>query len=213
VSTPERPDPARAWRYVENLLAEEELERLDKLGDRELGVEMQAAEIDPARVPSAEQLLTRAEERARLRPLGRAGTQGAKVPALPERTRRAPGLLWLVAAALGAAIVALGIERREVVAWLRHDTLAIGPDRWSPDRAPTPRERAAKLRDEAVAACGAALWGTCEQRLDEARTLDPAGEGEARVRRRAVRSRIRSGPMRGGPRSRAGSEGSPGILM
>jgi hypothetical protein len=181
VSTPERPDPARAWRYVENLLAEEELERLDKLGDRELEVEMQAAEIDPARVPSAEQLLTRAEERARLRRLGGAGTQGAKVPALPERTRRAPGLLWLVAATLGAAIVALGIGRREVVAWLRHDTPTIAPDRWSPDRAPTPRERAAKLRDEAVAACGAALWGTCEQRLDEARTLDPAGEGEARV--------------------------------
>jgi hypothetical protein len=190
---PDRPNPARAWRYVENLLAEEELERLDKLGDRELKVEMQAAGIDPARVPSAEQLLTRAEERARLRRLASAGKQGAKVPALPERTRRAPRILWLVAAAFGAAIVTLGIERREVVAWLRHDTPAIGPDRWSPDTAPTPQERAAKLRDEAVAACGAALWGTCEERLDEARTLDPAGEGEARVEkaRRQIDDAIR----------------------
>jgi hypothetical protein len=192
VSTPDRPDPARAWRYVENLLAEEELERLDKLGDRALEDEMRAAGIDPARVPSAEQLLTRAEERARLRRLGSASKQGAKVPALPERTRRAPRVVWLVAATLGAAIVALGIERREVVAWLRHDTPAIGPDRWSPDRA-TPQVRAAKLRDEAIVACGAALWGTCEERLDEARRLDPAGEGEARVEkaRREIDDAIR----------------------
>ena len=193
MSAPDRPDPARAWRYVENLLAEEELERLDKLGDRELEGEMRAAGLDPARVPSAEELLARAEERPRARRAGSAGKEGAKVSAVPERTARAPRVLWLVAAALGAAIVALAIERREVLAWLRHDTPAIGPDRWSPETVPSPQERAAKLRDEAVAACGNALWGLCEEKLDEARTLDPAGEGEARVEkaRREIEDTIR----------------------
>jgi hypothetical protein len=38
-----------------------------------------------------------------------------------------------------------------------------------------------------------ALAGTCEERLDEARTLDPAGEGEARVEkaRREIEDAIR----------------------
>jgi hypothetical protein len=57
--------------------------------------------------------------------------------------------------------------------------LAIGPDPGS--AAATPRERAARLRDEAVAACGARDFAACEAKLDDAMRLDPAGESEPRV--------------------------------
>jgi len=45
-----------------------------------------------------------------------------------------------------------------------------------PPRAPTPEEKAQGLREEAREACGAGQWDRCEDRLDEAKQLDPAGE-------------------------------------
>jgi hypothetical protein len=48
--------------------------------------------------------------------------------------------------------------------------------------APPSDGAAAKVRQKAFAACEAQRWGECLRGLDEARDLDPAGEGDARVR-------------------------------
>jgi hypothetical protein len=58
------PDTARGWVYVEGLLLEEELARLEKLGEEELEEELWKAGLDPSRVPTAEALIAKAEARA-----------------------------------------------------------------------------------------------------------------------------------------------------
>jgi hypothetical protein len=64
MTTPEKPDPALGWLYVENLLAEDELERISKLSDEEAQAELRALGI---RVPSAEELMAKVEQRAKQR--------------------------------------------------------------------------------------------------------------------------------------------------
>jgi hypothetical protein len=172
MSATDKPDPVRSWRYAEKLL-DDEADRIAALGDEDFDREM-AALPEPSRVPSTGELLARAEERARQH-------AADKVSAVPSLPRPTPWVVWLVAATLGAVALALVVERHEVVAWLRREPAPIGPDRWSPEKVPTPVERASKLRDEAVAACAGALWGTCRDKLDEAQQLDPAGESDARV--------------------------------
>jgi hypothetical protein len=55
---------------------------------------------------------------------------------------------------------------------------------------PSPQEMAAVMRQEAVRACDARRWEECEARLDEARRLDPEGEGAAEVK--AAREKVRA---------------------
>jgi hypothetical protein len=58
-------DPALGWAYVEALLLEDEVARLDGLDEKELDGELGTVGIDPARVPSTETLLAKVEERAK----------------------------------------------------------------------------------------------------------------------------------------------------
>jgi hypothetical protein len=60
VNTPKKPDPARAWLFVQKLLDEEEIERIGKLSEEELDRELRALGIEPSRLPSAEELLAKA---------------------------------------------------------------------------------------------------------------------------------------------------------
>jgi hypothetical protein len=94
--------------------------------------------------------------------------------------------MWLVAATFLLALMALA--GAGVVAYLRRPHIEpIGPDKdWVPR--PPPSEVAGKLRDEAIGACDEHLWGLCRDKLDEAKTIDPAGENEARVQ--SARKRI-----------------------
>jgi len=55
----------------------------------------------------------------------------------------------------------------------------------------TPAERASELRKQAFEACGRGHWNECLARLDEAKTLDPAGESDPEVQ--AARRRAMSG--------------------
>jgi hypothetical protein len=45
----------------------------------------------------------------------------------------------------------------------------------------TPQGVAEKIRDEALDACEHGRWGACEEKLNAARALDPAGESAPRV--------------------------------
>ncbi len=111
------------------------------------------------------------------------------------RWRRRQGMYVLILL-LGAALVAIAVT----LAWLllRPTPAEIGPDpaRIVPSatvvRPPqTPLDIAKSLRDEAEKACAQQLWGTCTDRLDEAKKIDAAGESEERVQR--MRGMIREG--------------------
>jgi hypothetical protein len=170
MSEPGKPDPARGWRFVEKLLAEEGLERLDKASDEEVERQMRAQGVQTSRVPSAEELLEKAAARAKRRQAkGTYATidadRAAKVVATPVPPKRVRWVPILAAAAMGAVGVAVAVNRP-------------GEDAAGGASA---RARAAKLRDEGIAACAAAEWTACEERLDGARALDEEGEKDPRV--------------------------------
>jgi hypothetical protein len=170
VSTPEKPDPARAWLFVEKLLADDDPERLDKASDEEVERQMREQGVQVSRVPSAEELLAKAAARAAKRSAGGSQASFAEVKALPVQPRRPQWVALLAAAAIGGLVVAVVMRPREPpVAHPRpHDESTV-------------QQRATELRDEAYATCRQGLWTPCEAKLDEARELDPAGESDARV--------------------------------
>jgi hypothetical protein len=188
VSEPNEIDPARAVAFVERLLAEEMAESVESMSDERVAAELRKGGVDPARIPSAEQLLARVEPRAAVGPDGakEAGSRGAgRVVALDER-RRTRWVLMLAAAMFVLVVVVVIKQVPAIVAYWRHgthDKFQIGPDNdWVPPRGPpTPHEQAEALRDEAVAACEGWLWAMCRGKLDEAQKLDPAGESAERV--------------------------------
>lgn len=181
MSAPDKPDLARGGRLAEELF-EQESDRLAEMSDADFERAMDKLP-DVEHVPSADELLERVKQKARER------AAPEKVIALPEGPGPSHWVLWLVAAVVGAGGIALVVERREVLAWLRNNEAPIEPDRWAPPRELTAVERAEKLRGEAEAACKGALWGLCAQKLDEAQKLDPAGESGALAQ--ALREAVR----------------------
>jgi hypothetical protein len=189
----DKSDPVREWLFVEDLLAQEELERLEKMTDAEVIAEMEAEGLDPI-VPSEEEILARL-------PVPRAASSsprlGERAPvvaqAVPESlpspiaaarvTRLRPRslrLVWLVAAALGAGVLILGtLGGRAIVAWFHSAPRSTPDDRYPP--AATSKELAAKLRHDAEGNCAQDDWGECERLLDQARDLDPGGETDPQV--------------------------------
>jgi hypothetical protein len=160
-------DHARGWAYVEGLLAEED-----------------AGTSTPSESPpSLERLLAKAQELAKksaasggtpsvmeVRPL-----EGARRP--NTTTARVRRTMWLAAAALGALLSVFALRNRAAIEAALEGEPIKPDDEWLPWKpTPTPNERAAPIRQQAFAACGAALWSTCEAKLDEARQIDPAGE-------------------------------------
>lgn len=124
---PEKPDLARGLMFVEKLLREEDLERLDKTSDEEVEHQLRAAGIDPEDVPTADELLARAAARARKR-RDEDARAGDGIVAPPARPKRSAWAVWLAAAAIGAVIVTLAVEKREVRAWWhRGATEPVGP--------------------------------------------------------------------------------------
>jgi hypothetical protein len=177
VNTPDKPDPARGWLHIEKLLALDETERLEKLSDADFEDEMRAKGRDPARVPSAADLLARATERARKR------EASDKPPArvVPLRSPRVRPVWWIAAALALLILAVLATQGAAIIARFKGDSIRPDDD-WRPRR-PPPHEVAEKTRDEALGACERALWGLCEQKLDDARAIDPAGESEERVQK------------------------------
>jgi hypothetical protein len=190
---PDKIDPVLAWKFAEKLLREKDLESFDDASDEDIERQMREAGIKPKRIPTAAELMA-AAERARVRRSG--GVVPLRIAPRPAPVRQA-WVVWLVAAAVGAGLVALVVERREVVALFHHEPEPIGPDNdFGPRPAPTPVERATALRKEAFAACGSAFWALCMHKLDEAQTLDPAGETAAQVQeaRKAVHDGLNPEP-------------------
>jgi hypothetical protein len=172
MSERDKPDPVKAWLFAEKLL-DEEVDRMAALDDEEFDREM-AAMPDPGHVPTVGELIARGERRAHQR--------AAQEAPVPRRLQKSTWVVWFAVAAIGAVMIPLVVERREVMAWLRRDEVPpIGPDREVVPKTVTPEERAAQLREEGFAACDEGLWALCMRKLDEAQPLDPAGESRPGV--------------------------------
>jgi hypothetical protein len=111
---------------------------------------------------------------------------------MATRTRRT---LWIVAACVTVAVlVAFAVTARTMLA--RVPTTPVASDNPAPRKHDRPQAepRAAKLRDDAEAACREGDWRKCENKLNHAQKLDPPGEDEPRVQKlrsdldRALRS-------------------------
>lgn len=167
MSPGDKPDPARGWQFVEKPLAVDREQR-DRANDK-IERQMTTEKLDAERVPSAEELLAKAEERAAKRPDGVVG--GATVRAI-ARVRSAPWWLWLALAALCGLAVFAVVRRPATPALKGAPALA----------------RASELRQAAFRDCGAKEWKRCWKGLDEARDLDQEGDLSPLV----VRARARA---------------------
>ncbi|MBV9946731.1 MAG: hypothetical protein JOZ69_07785 [Myxococcales bacterium] len=197
MTSPERRAPEISWSTIEDACDDAELYRLHSLTDEEREQELRAAGIDPN---VGEQILREVLEK-----LG----DGAAAPAAPvtpaATTERAP--IRAGAEALERAVHdgAGPVRRSPVLArerawwksrsggpWLAAAGLAIvvGLGVTSSVFRPTsrPGQDASALRAEAFGLCDAARWAECRAKLDEAKTLDPAGDGDPKVG--AARKRI-----------------------
>jgi hypothetical protein len=177
VSTSDKPDTARGWQFVQKLLADEDVERLDDATDEEVERQMKAQGVRAARVPDVEKLVANVATR-RDKYRDNAAKKAVAVVRPPSRTR---WIAWLAAAAIGAAVVVLVAKRQEVIALFHREPAPPRPLQKPEDIILVRQERANALRREAFAACDQASWTLCEVRLDEARSLDPKGEEDPRV--------------------------------
>jgi len=171
---------AEVWQALEKVAAEvRELERIDALSEDELDRELRAAGIDPAEAAKLGQDL-------RVRAPPQASRMSPPAPAPRERSSRTPRkvqwVAWGAVAAAAALVVAVLAKKPEDAASAPPDDHGAGSD------ALPKHDAAAKLRDDAFGACALGLWGACEEKLNAARALDPAGEQDAKVlaARRAV---------------------------
>lgn len=187
MSAERRLPPNEVWDTVMKMVREDEARRLEGLSDEELEREIASMGRDPkaerAKGGALAQQILEAKD----------GKTPAAVTALPSARPRAMRF-WLVVAAFLAIVTGALVERREIIAWIKGNPAGIESDR-SPPPTQTPEERAERVRDEAEKACHLEQWGLCNDKLDEARRLDPAGDPQARAQslRTAIREHTRLG--------------------
>ena len=208
MSTPDKPDHARGWLYVEKLLDEDyvdeaEEERIKGLTDEQVRAEIRDGSTDDESVPgpawSADDFLARAEALAAKEqqlvvpavPAANA-TPAALVPTTPDapvpatKASPAPPPPELATPPEKLAPV-VPIHRWRITALLAAACFALflfvkfnQPDAARP---PTNHDLAEAQRDAAEASCALKDWVACKASLDDARRLDPAGESEPRVQK------------------------------
>ena len=82
MSPSDKPDTARGWQFVEKLLADDDIERLDQASDEEVERQMQAQGVQATGIPSAEELIAQVAKRAGKRQAHRPDVPLAKVHAI-----------------------------------------------------------------------------------------------------------------------------------
>ncbi len=141
---------------IEDSEADDEIERVLAMTPEERRRELGAGGFDMASLHARADALYaqvhRAEQDAPLR------VNVVPLPAPRRRTARTVWAISLIAAAIGVAFVIMSMDA------------VVG-------KAPDP----SRLRSAAYAACDAYRWSECEEKLDQARAVDPGGESDPRV--------------------------------
>ena len=191
MSEPRTLRPDEVWDALVDMAIHEEAERVDALSPDEVARALAAQGKDPA-----------AERAKALALIARLGTKtaapvereisGARVRPAPGSKTRPRVLVWMLAAALSGGAVLLMAGWPSVTALFKRETPTIAPDNGAPVRL------AAKLRDDARAACEQKEWAVCLTKLDEAKRYDPAGETSAPVKdmRRTIELNTKVVPQR-----------------
>jgi|HubBroStandDraft_4_1064222.scaffolds.fasta_scaffold76043_2 hypothetical protein len=172
MTAPRKPTATETMRALETMSqddeAEREMHRIAALSPEQLDRELVEAGIDPAQ--------SRSRGEAIARKAARLAAEGKAQP--PRRIfSRTTGLLLAAAMAVlftwnAGPIIARLVHPRE-----------IGPDNPTPEWLAQQRARvqALSLRTAAHDDCAAARWASCLQKLDDARALDAAGDGDPLV--------------------------------
>jgi hypothetical protein len=152
--------PEEILKLLEEQGLEDEMREVASMSDRELDDELRKSGIAPRTVSDAVRSLRSLQDEVHAKPVSE------------HKRPRSHYVAWTAIAAVAAVAFALLIRP--------HDE-RVGAGN------PGARQ-AAKLRDEAYAACDRAAWAPCEAKLDEAKRLDPAGDTapEVRAARRAA---------------------------
>jgi hypothetical protein len=184
--------PGAGWDVVEDLLAEEEIERRMAMPAAERRAEMKAQGLDPdrAHVVANEVLAKLGYPTAATAPTA----EPPKVVSLDaardrRRPKRPAWVLALVAAAIalvvvggGGAIVALNTPSPSATS--PAPSIPTAPPGPSPEQlAQEQRAKADELRKLAAVDCAAEKWRACSKDLDQAAALDPQGDDARRVQR------------------------------
>jgi hypothetical protein len=171
--------PAQIWKEIEKEAREdEEIERIASLSDAALDKELAAGGFDVEKERAEARAVVEELERGVVARRAKQVEAQARVRSLRPPSRQRPLALWVVAAAV-AATAAGGL----VYALTHPGAPPSVPPVPAPSSVPTeepPSQRliaAHDLRDHAFAECGASHWEECIARFDDARMLDPAGDG------------------------------------
>ncbi len=184
MTEPRKRSPAEVWRALEKASTDAEVGRIDALSDDELDAELRAAGIDPA---DAAKIGMDVLEPAPAASDGgvasgvpaRTGVAEAKA-AVDEAPRGRRRVYWIAGFAAAAVVIGVLVTRPSG-----------GPPVGTghPDAEAALKE-AADLRERAFGACDQGYWAACEDALNAAQRLDPAGETAPRVvaARRSIRA-------------------------
>ncbi len=175
MTDPHKRSPAEVWRALEKASTDAEVGRIDAMTDDELDAELRAAGIDPAdaakigvdvlaTVPASSDGGVASGVPART------GGSEAK-PTRDEAPRGRRSVYWIAGLAAAAVVIGVMVTRPSSGPW-------VGTGHPETEAA---LKKAADLRERAFGACDQGYWAACEDALNAARTLDPAGEAAPRV--------------------------------
>jgi hypothetical protein len=195
-------EPGDALDFVDDLLDEEEAERVAALPRAAVLAELAENGLDPARARAV-------VERVLARPEGAAGAleraPGAVASASDAhaswgRSEDRSRIVWIAVALAAGVALALGIAKRDaIVAWWTPAPPAPVPvPSVMPPARPWPEEHAEALRREALDDCAKGDFADCANKLDVAEVFDPAGETAPGVQeaRAAIRKERERPPVR-----------------
>jgi hypothetical protein len=185
---PSKPTPGEIWKQiVEDARDDEEIEQLAAMSGEELDKELADAGFDVDEVRADAMAVREKLERSVAERRAKEMEAQARVRSLrpqPNRpqSRRVPGMVWFVAATVGAAAAGGLVYALTHPGGAERPTPPVLPSTApSPEPAPADLVAASDLRRRAFGDCASQRWTECLAGLDGARKLDPAGDRSAEV--------------------------------
>jgi hypothetical protein len=177
MTSPKQPAAEIHWETIERVADKAERSRLESLSNEELDHELRQAGIDPE---EADQIVREALSETSHGTAAANGVGLRVVGGTGEKTPRV-GRSRMVWAKVSGWVAATTVAAGLLVQLLTGPVIT----------GTSPVKHAAKLRAEAATACSKKAWTECEQKLNEARDIDPAGESDPPVveERKAIAAR------------------------